>query len=561
VGEADVLEKLVTASLSDVGRTRTENQDAWREARNALGEHLLVIADGMGGHRGGGEAGRMCVQTIEHAFLEQHDSVETRLRRGIDQANDEIYRRGLEDPDLAGMGATCVALVLCPDGRAWVAWVGDSRLYRLRAGKLEQITEDHSLVAEWQKLGVLSAEQAANHPKRNELTRAIGVTRETEPDVRGLELSPGDRFLLCSDGLWGVVDAATVERSLGAQDPREAARALIGAANERGGPDNVTVQIAWLPGAVPEPVLGPSPAEPAAAPPSASAPAPRVAPVEFEFELPERPAPLAPLGSRPVARAAAPSPERTESMPAARTPAARAWRAPGRGLHAPSAVLGLLAGVALTLAARPYLRWSSRSSAAPSSPSPPAASPAPAERAQPRSPEPTPPEPPPSRPARPPRALERPRQPEPVHPQPAAPAPGPQPAAESEKSSAPVGTVEWVRVPEPVPTSDAFELPAPVHAFLDAWLAALAHDDAQGHAALGFPTSASEFLRTQSTRESFRLIDAEISPRSTSDQTYVRLVLSYAFTNGNGRFRTEDELRFILHPTADGLRFAGLWSE
>jgi hypothetical protein len=100
-----------------------------------------------------------------------------------------------------------------------------------------------------------------------------------------------------------------------------------------------------------------------------------------------------------------------------------------------------------------------------------------------------------------------------------------------------------------------------VHAFLDAWLAALAHDDAQGHAALGFPTSASEFLRTQSTRESFRLIDAEISPRSTSDQTYVRLVLSYAFTNGNGRFRTEDELRFILHPTADGLRFAGLWSE
>ena len=100
-----------------------------------------------------------------------------------------------------------------------------------------------------------------------------------------------------------------------------------------------------------------------------------------------------------------------------------------------------------------------------------------------------------------------------------------------------------------------------MHAFLDAWLAALSADDAAAHAALGFPISAAEFARTESARESYRLVKAEVSPRSTPAQTYVRVVLSYAFHNGSGRFRTEDEVRLILEPAAGGLHFAGYWQE
>jgi hypothetical protein len=137
----------------------------------------------------------------------------------------------------------------------------------------------------------------------------------------------------------------------------------------------------------------------------------------------------------------------------------------------------------------------------------------------------------------------------------------PKPARARRETPPSTGAVEWIEVPDPVATSTAFELPGPVHAFLDAWLEALARDDAAAHAALGFPTSEAEFRRSESARESFRLLAASVAPHSTPAQVFLRIRLSYAFQNGAGRFRTEDELRFILEPAASGLRFAGQWSE
>jgi protein phosphatase len=572
LAEADVLDELVTASLSDVGRSRSENQDAWREASNALGERLLVLADGMGGHRGGAEASRMCVETIEQRFLEQHDPVEVRLRRGIGEANADILRRGLEDSDLGGMGATCVALVLAPDGQGWVAWAGDSRLYRLRAGVLEQLTDDHSLVSEWQKLGVLTPAQAANHPKRNELTRAIGVTREVEPELRALEIEPGDRYLLCSDGLSSVVDPATVQQLLGVHPPTAAAQNLIDCANARGGPDNVTVQIAWLPDGSPPPLhaaeaIAP---EPEREPEIGVLASPIGTPAEPSFELPVRPLPLPPLVPRAPARAedfvdAEPAAQR--SPPPLRPRPPRVRIPPRHPLHAPSLVVGILIGLALASAASGYLRWR-ESGASVEAPraierqpekarpvEPPAAQAHPVPQAS----APAPPAPP-SRPAAA-RAPAARTAPVPEQ-RPASPEPPPREGGIRVVGEVPEGgRVRWVPVSEPVPTSAEFPLPAAVHAFLDAWLAALSADDAAAHAALGFRTGAAEFARVQASRESYRLLEVEVSPRSTRAQTYLRVRLSYAFQNGSGRFRTEDELRLILEPTAAGLRFAGHWQE
>ena len=142
------------------------------------------------------------------------------------------------------MGTTGVALLLEPDGRAWVANVGDSRAYRLRDGRLEQLTLDHSLVAELVRRGMLTAEEAQVHPRRNEVLRSLGVEAEVSVDVTAVDVQAGDQYLLCSDGLSGVVDDQEIAAVLIAEAPADAVRRLVDAANERGGPDNVTVLIA-----------------------------------------------------------------------------------------------------------------------------------------------------------------------------------------------------------------------------------------------------------------------------------------------------------------------------
>ena len=160
---------------TDVGRQRSENQDAFGDFEDDLGYRLLVVADGMGGHRGGATASRICVETLGEAFRGSSDPLPDRISRGLELSSERIQEQAERDPNLEGMGTTAVALAFTPRGEAVVAWVGDSRAYRLRDGQLEQLTEDHSLVAEWVRLGVISSDEAASHPRRHELLCERGV--------------------------------------------------------------------------------------------------------------------------------------------------------------------------------------------------------------------------------------------------------------------------------------------------------------------------------------------------------------------------------------------------
>ncbi len=238
---------ILHAAVSDVGRVRRENQDAFGEFSSAAGERLFVVADGMGGHRGGSTASRLCVETIGHAF-EGREPVEARLRRGFALANTRIHEAAEADPELVGMGTTAVAVAFGPDGSAALAWVGDSRVYRLRDGALELLSSDHSIVGEMVRSGALAPELAESHPRRNELMRAIGPLASVEAETRVLRHAPGDRFLLCTDGLWGPVPLAELAEVLGGLTPERAVAKLVALANERGGPDNVTALVASVEG-------------------------------------------------------------------------------------------------------------------------------------------------------------------------------------------------------------------------------------------------------------------------------------------------------------------------
>jgi protein phosphatase len=239
-----------TASQSDVGRTRHENQDSHGEFQSRAGERLLVVADGMGGHVGGATASRICVEALGAALVDSDDAPDERLRRGLILANTRIREAAELRPELSGMGTTAVALLFGADGRAWLGWVGDSRAYRSRAGELELLSTDHSVVAEWVRAGILRPDEAENHPRRNELLRALGASEDVEPEVTELELHAGDRFLLCTDGLSAVVPSGEIAPVVGLEEPELAVKKLVAMANERGGPDNVTVVVAVIPAQV-----------------------------------------------------------------------------------------------------------------------------------------------------------------------------------------------------------------------------------------------------------------------------------------------------------------------
>ncbi len=233
--------KLVVATLSDPGKTQTENQDAGVTLTNVSSERLLVVADGAGAQRGGETASKLCVETLARVFRDPHGGPDARLRRGLELANEEVYSHALSQPELKGMATTAVALLFSTADRGvWLAWVGDSRCYRLRAGVLEQLTKDHSLMAEWVEMGVIREEEVEKHPRRHELTRAIGTSPDVVVDVVRVDVQPGDRFLLCSDGIHAPVGERGLKAALTGHSPDEAVRALVDRANANGGPDNAT---------------------------------------------------------------------------------------------------------------------------------------------------------------------------------------------------------------------------------------------------------------------------------------------------------------------------------
>ena len=231
---------LRAGTATDVGRIRPHNEDS---STMIEGASLYVVADGMGGHQGGEVASALAVQTVE-AGADQEPSLET-LKESVRLANRAIFEKAGSDPDLHGMGTTACAIRVVPgpegDEIAWVN-VGDSRIYLQRDGKLIQLSRDHSLVEDLLRSGQLTPEEAAVHPKRNILTRALGIDIDVEVDGGTVMPFNGDRFLLCSDGLFNEVSEdqiAAVLRRLA--DPSEAADELVRQANEGGGRDNITV--------------------------------------------------------------------------------------------------------------------------------------------------------------------------------------------------------------------------------------------------------------------------------------------------------------------------------
>jgi protein phosphatase len=231
-----------SVSVSDRGLIRPNNEDAALESA----EHgLFAVADGMGGHAAGEVASRMAVEALRSAGNgAPAENPAELLVRAFTAANLEIRRRGRSEPDKHGMGTTLTVLRFIPDtaGRGIIAHVGDSRAYRLRGRRMEQLTRDHTWVQERVDAGVLTPDQARSHPYASILTRVLGTDDVVDPDIVAVDTEPGDLFLLCSDGLPTMVADEEILRIVDrAGSLEEAARELVRAANSGGGEDNVTV--------------------------------------------------------------------------------------------------------------------------------------------------------------------------------------------------------------------------------------------------------------------------------------------------------------------------------
>ncbi len=243
-------EDLLIASATDIGRVRSVNQDSYGQFDDAVrGYRLLFVADGMGGHRGGEVASQLAVKSVAEVFESSAAQPDDLLRSAFEAANLEIFETASQDPELAGMGTTGVGLILTGESRTWIAHVGDSRAYRLRGGSLIQLTADHSVVGELVQRGQLTPEQARVHPQSNEILRALGTQAGVEVELTDVDIEPGDVFLLCSDGLSGMLPDSRIADALSGKEPEQVAASLVELANEAGGMDNITVQIAVIPSA------------------------------------------------------------------------------------------------------------------------------------------------------------------------------------------------------------------------------------------------------------------------------------------------------------------------
>ena len=228
---------------TDVGRKRNMNQDFVYASEQPIGmlPNLFIVADGMGGHNAGDYASRCAVETMVDYIENSMEKKPVRLLAGaVEAANTAICRKASEDRSMAGMGTTLVACCVDRDC-LYVVNIGDSRLYLIDE-EMDQITRDHSLVEEMVQRGELTSEQARTHPEKNVITRAVGVKNSLKPDFFDVGLHPGDRVLLCSDGLTNMVEDAVIKQLVRqGPDLEQAGRSLIDTANENGGSDNISV--------------------------------------------------------------------------------------------------------------------------------------------------------------------------------------------------------------------------------------------------------------------------------------------------------------------------------
>jgi protein phosphatase len=260
--------RLAVAAVTDAAG-RDENQDVaaaipvGRAADSSMGEDfLLVVADGMGGHPSGDVASQIALEVMTIAFPVLPDGdLGAALTQAYRRANEQVFQGGVDEPTRAGMGTTLTA-ALVHGKYATIANVGDSRGYLLRGGGLTQLTRDHTVVADEIASGRVSPEEARHDPRRNMLTHALGTNARLArdlPDIFEITLLPGDRLLLCSDGLYGVLDDADLRQTLAREDPAEAARALVALAAQRGTRDNASAVVAAaIPTRVPIPAALPA---------------------------------------------------------------------------------------------------------------------------------------------------------------------------------------------------------------------------------------------------------------------------------------------------------------
>jgi PPM family protein phosphatase len=241
---------IIDAAATDTGLRRSNNQDSYTSVRASHAEvwrqrgHVFLVADGMGAHAVGELASKMACDLIPHTYMKARTGTPSEaIAKSFREVSSLIHSRASANRDFQGMGTTCSALLLLPEG-ALVAHVGDSRVYRIRRNRIDQLSFDHSLVWELVRRNHLTSEQANLSVPKNVITRSLGPEVDIEVDVEGpLAVEVGDAYLLCSDGLSGPVEDAEIGAFAGNFHPRDACRYLINLANLRGGLDNITVVI------------------------------------------------------------------------------------------------------------------------------------------------------------------------------------------------------------------------------------------------------------------------------------------------------------------------------
>lgn len=237
------------ASLCDIGKIRKINQDHIYTSMDSVGRlpNVFIVADGMGGHNAGEMASRLAIEYFIEFIKDQdfdEEAYEFLLKRGIEKSNRRVYEKSLEDESYTGMGTTFLAACIDEDkNKCYIANVGDSRLYIFDGDKVKKVTKDHSLVEEMVINGELTPEEARQHPKKNVITRAVGVDEEVRVDTYEIDLKDIYFVFLCSDGLSNMVEERAMIHEVKTKELDDACRELVSKANENGGYDNISVII------------------------------------------------------------------------------------------------------------------------------------------------------------------------------------------------------------------------------------------------------------------------------------------------------------------------------
>ncbi|MFZ2537968.1 MAG: Stp1/IreP family PP2C-type Ser/Thr phosphatase [Oscillospiraceae bacterium] len=235
--------------MTDIGLKRETNQDVFYTHKFSEQVGFAIVCDGMGGQNGGNVASEMACQTISHRLMESNnivsmsdDEIKSLVISATSGANIEVYKTSNIEPGYKGMGTTVVIAVVS-NKKAYIAHIGDSRVYLLREGKLHQLTRDHSVVQELLEQGKISQDEAKVHPNKNMITRAVGVNLTVDIDYLEVLLGQESKLLLCSDGLTNMVSDQIIEKTLRKYNPEATCTKLIELSNKAGGVDNITVAV------------------------------------------------------------------------------------------------------------------------------------------------------------------------------------------------------------------------------------------------------------------------------------------------------------------------------